>query len=210
MKGAVIGTAILLMATACSSGPEPAVSGQPTVVHGSGTGDGEGLPEGAAVPVFAGPFGGLLENAYRQSTSDLQRTILDDGQITELEIAALRDDVVRCLQDAGVESPSYQTDGSLSAHTPQGWADDDLHSVVGGCQEQSLGQVDIVYLAMQRDPGNLGEAARMVPCLQEAGLVEPSFSSEDYVREMASGSPAFDVSDPRFESCLAAPAPTDP
>ncbi|WP_306232625.1 hypothetical protein [Agrococcus beijingensis] len=111
------------------------------------------------------------------------------------------------LSDAGAGGGSYEGDGTLNIRTPAGWPDDDLHAIVGECQESRLGQVDMVYLAVQRDPENLGEPARMVPCLQQSGLVDPSFTAEDYAREMASGAPSFDVDDARFAACLAGGAP---
>lgn len=204
---AAVALALFVSVAGCSAEPE-ATPQESVVLEGSSSPGGDPLPEGAPVPAFEGPFAGMFTAAYRQSTSDLQRSVLDDGQITELEMSALRDEVVSCLADGGVAEAGYQSDGTLAARTPGGWDDQALHDLTSSCQESGLGQVDLIFNAMRRDPDNLGESARMVPCLQEAGLVDSSFTAEDYAREMASGAPSFDTDDTRFTACLSGGAPT--
>lgn len=183
--------------------PSAAPVASPTVATGNSGNPVETLPPDATVPAFSGPYAARFESAYRQSTSQSQRDVLEDGAVTEQEMSALRDDVVACLTDAGVDTAGF--DGATIFFGDPTMADDALIELAGDCQERGFGQVDILFGSIGTDPENVGEAAQVVPCLQRAGLVPSTYSADDYERDMASGSAPFDPADSQYLQCLANP-----
>lgn len=194
---------------ACSAGPS--VDSSPTapltsaVAAPGAAASVSPLPEGAAVPEFTGKWAVAFERAYRGSTSDLQRQVLADGEITEQEMAALQDDMRTCLGAAGFTDVEFSPDGGSSGMTPPGMSDADFQRVTTSCAESSFGSVDILYNNLRRNPSNQDEFTIMAACLVRQGLVAQDYSAEDYGRDAPADTFPFDADDARFGACVSDP-----
>lgn len=167
-------------------------------VPGSGN-----APDGAA-PAFEGPWAAEFAQAYGQATSDLQRTILKDGTITEAEATQVRNDVVSCLEAAGYTNVSYGAEGlnysstsKMDPNAPDNEAD--------RCLKDTEGPVLALYEQVRRNPSNEDEAELMAGCLTKSGLVPQGYTAADYRKDMESNTPSFDTESQKFRDCAADP-----
>lgn len=161
------------------------------------------LPPDVKVPVFSGPYASDFETAYRQSTSELQRTILTDGRITQLEFSSLQDQLKTCLESNGATNVSF-TMTELTVTFPQDWSEGDKDELMKGCQESVYGTVDMLYQSIARNPDNQDEAQIMADCLVRVGVAPKGYTADDYKRDVPDKFP-FDMDDPRFGQCVSDP-----
>ncbi|WNM24288.1 hypothetical protein [Demequina capsici] len=167
------------------------------------------LPDGAQAPTFTSAWASEFEAAYRGSTSDLQRTILADETITDQELAALQDAFTTCLSSRGYTDISFASNGGFSERAPAGTSDDDENATVQTCEDIAWGSQGGLtyglYFEVARNPARQDESEIMVACLVRQGLVDPSYTAEDYVSDSASGAPPFDPASVEFRECNANP-----
>ena len=163
------------------------------------------LPDGAEVPEFTGPWAGDFERAYRLSTSELQRTVLSDGQVTEQENLALQDAFRSCLEARQFTEIEFEDNGGFTVRPPDGDDMDATNAVVTACQDVELGEASALYFHIQRNPGNANEPEIMVACLARQGLTPPGYTVDDYLRDSPAGSLPFDTDDIKFSECNADP-----
>ncbi|MBT8163542.1 MULTISPECIES: hypothetical protein [Arthrobacter] len=178
---------IALLIAGCSSGDKG--------VQAVGPG-----PQGVDAPTFTGPWADYFRSAYSTATTDLQRTILSDGKITDQENQEVRNAFVSCMAafDIRVELQEYDSTKSIA---PTGMTDAKYDELSRDCRARTSGQISGLYFQINRNPENRDESAIMAECLSRKGLVERNYSAKDY--EAASGDQnfPFDAADPRFRAC---------
>jgi hypothetical protein len=136
-----------------------------------------GVPSGsaAAPPTpFSGPWADLLTSTYGIATPE-EREALEDGEIDELEYGYFRDRIIECLDGLGIEA-SFAADSTLEYTNGSGVPEDDINA----CMAEGGIQVLTMKDAIDRNPENLDEAAIMVECLREAGVIGPEYTARDY------------------------------
>jgi len=131
-------------------------------------------------PEFTGPWAAEFVDAYQRAESQAHRLMLADGEISDLEYAAVRDDFSRCLADVGYSVTWHDRGGYSLQVGSDGASPDHVNEIVGDCSRSSLGDIDFLYEQTARNPQNLDEFAIMADCLVRAGVVDPSFTAEDY------------------------------
>jgi uncharacterized protein (DUF885 family) len=132
------------------------------------------------VPEFTGPWAADFADAYRRAQSSVHRAMLADGEISDLEYAAVRDEFSRCLADVGYAVTWHDRGGYSLQVTSDGVDPDHVNEIVADCSRSTLGDVDFLYQQMARNPQNLDEFVIVADCLVHEGVVDPSFTAEDY------------------------------
>ena len=124
---------------------------------------------------------------FEQARADYQGNdfvlkILEDNTITEEEMRAVEDANIRCLEDHGVVGAHYDEDGSLtipSRSTEPNEYEAETRECAGISGEPF---VQATYHAMKVNPTHARWADLFAPCLVRKGVVDPSFSGDDWER----------------------------
>lgn len=158
-------------------------------------------PTTATEPSFTGPWADLLTRAYSQSTADLQRDILADGEISAAEYARLRDDFVECVGRHGATVTLLPL-GEFTVVAGDVGDDELQNQVIPNCEAETVGYVGFVYEQISRNPERLDERDIVVECLVTKDVLEPSFSPTDLDLSSLDG---LDLHNPSVVECLADP-----
>lgn len=161
------------------------------------------------VPAYQGDWAGDFDRTYRKAKTAKQRQILTDGKITEKEMRSLYDDLGTCLADSGFTEYSYELDGSLSYRPPKDTPDSTVDSVHVGCAKKHIGEVDLLFNKMRRNPDRHDEHKAMAECLVREGLAPKGYTKADYLRDSPNAYP-FNSDDKRFSKCLKDPLKPKP
>lgn len=214
LLGSVAVVTAALSLSACSGG-QTAHSEEPPPIVAATLGEVPGapasvpLPVGADIPAFSGPWAGDFEAAYRTSTSDLQRQVLQDGTISDQEIAALQDALTDVLADRGFTKVAYGAGGTFALKPPPGMAEGDFQRLLDSCIEAvwgpNGGYVYALAFQIQRNPAGEDEAQLMAGCLVRQGLVDAGYTGDDYRRDMENGTAPYDTEGDAFTRCISNP-----
>ncbi len=165
------------------------------------------------VPTFETPWAAEFTEAYLGSTSDVQRTVLEDGEITEEEADMLEDELRDCLTDQGFTDITFHGAGAFGERPPADMTNEEHYEVLLACQEASWGSTaaDAYYLyyRIARNPDHQDETAIMAKCLIRQGLVTETYTADDYAEDAATDEYPFDTSATKFQACLLSPLAVD-
>ncbi len=151
------------------------------------TGD-DSRPTSADVPDFTGPWAAEFAEAYQKSGSDFARSALQDGRITDQEVAEMRDKFEQCLTAQGFRKVSFSDDGSFEFDAPEGALPDRVNGQVKACSDES-GESSLSPLAsaIRRNPDNQDENTIMAACLVRKQVVDSSYGAKDYEADSLTG-----------------------
>ena len=152
----------------------------------------------------------------KDTGNDVGLSILADGVITDAELTELRDRIMQCMVDFGYDRDSMQFDetGAGSAHPPSGASQEEsanwgasFNQDLQSCEAKD-GAQDIQGLAnaAKLNPDNKDARVAAVECLVEQGLVDKSYTLDDYDRDSRNATGPFDESkqgDADFQAKLA-------
>lgn len=163
-----------------------------------------------AQPDSADPWAAEFAEAREFATSELQREVLEDGQITDAEFHEVEQDVVRCVADQGYELTVIGGGNGYELTMPGGMGFVD--EVAGGqgtaardeCFRDRFGAVESLYWTIRINPENVDLNTLVAECLVRAAVVDPPFSGQDYGESLSN--PTYDLSDPRVDECLTDPS----
>ncbi len=155
----------LIMLTGCISGSSDALSDDRS---------------GDAVN-FDGPWAEEFSSHYQRAENDFVRSVLEDGEITELEYSEVQTRFRDCLAGSGIELSEAQAGGSQELTFPESLSTDEVHRVSSECSAES-GEAEIasLYWWMRYNPQNEDQAAAVVACLLKAGSVPANYTVEQY------------------------------
>lgn len=122
-----------------------------------------------------GPWSDLFELTYSQATSDEERLALEDGVITAQEYAYFQDRIVECLSGLSVTA-HFNGDHDLEYSNPSGVSQDAIRD----CNADNGIRVLILRDAIVRNPSHLDGDEIMVSCLERVGVVDASYSAQDF------------------------------
>jgi len=131
---------------------------------------------------FTGPYAEVFAEEYSaERTSDLGRKILEDGEISEAELAEARDHLEQCLASHGIELVSLEGREMRYNLTRD---DDSQEDFVTEC-EFSSGVQPAYYLdlEMRGNPENIDDATVMAQCFLDKGVVPANYTADDYERD---------------------------
>lgn len=136
---------------------------------GGGSETGPGSP--------GGPWEAEFEQARADATTDFERDVLADGDITTEEIEEARDRMVQCAADQGVEVTwEYVAPNTANYNVRGGDAD---AAVFEECQQTTLWVLDPLYASITSDPNHEGYSAIFAECFVRHGLVPEGFTADD-------------------------------
>lgn len=203
-------TLTLIAVSGCSELAKPGVDAPTTESIFGGTEEEEPSisvsrwKEGDDVPDFKGPWKASFEQAYKETTSDAQRKILEDEEITEEEISSLFESLRSCLYMHGYSDFSYESDTTYSVRMPEGMSREDTERIDVECNNSTVGTVDIVYNNLRKNPEAENHGDLMASCLARLELAPEGYTGAQYYRDSPDKYP-FDSDDPRFGKCISDP-----
>ncbi|GAA2466099.1 hypothetical protein GCM10009857_34970 [Agromyces soli] len=140
-----------------------------------------------------------IRELRESATTDLERLILEDGRISDEELAATEDAFRSCTARAGFEVSELQPGGG---YTIDGPFTDDGPPALHAC-EASFNRTSGQYWVMARNPAGIDEAELMITCLVRAGVLDPDVTRSEYVDSL--GSTPLTPGAPEFARCNAEP-----
>lgn len=185
MRTAPIALALALAATGCGGGGEVAARG---------------------------PHHDVIVAAAQEATSDFERQVLEDGEITRAEYEEAVHRLVECARDRGTRVTPLEQDGLYTYEVPiSETSDRDMLE----CSEGTTQVVEALYGDVLRNPRNVDFEELVAECLVRSGLAPEGYDEEQYLRERSGTTNddgvqqpqfSFDVEDPRFVACESDPS----
>jgi len=171
---AVLAVALLAM-TGCASGDSP--GNDPPI---------DSVTTGEQAPAFEGPWADWFTRVYRsEATTESQRSILEDGEISEQEYSAVRSGLKKCLEDLGI-TVTLTAGGGYSVSDFGPLTDSQVNDdAVPECEQKTVGMIAMLYEQMHRNPDNKDEASIMVACLRRTGVVADSYTPAQYTKDLS-------------------------
>lgn len=198
-----IAAALTLSLAGCSSS-NPSSDSQSTntgapVVSTGGSNGGDATDGGS--------YAAMFEQARQEATSDFERRVLEDNQITRAEYEEAVQLYVKCLADKGITVKAEDQDGFFTYSVS---SDDDakFQQEDGTCAEGTTAYIADLYMNIQANPNNQDINQLTAECLVNTGLADPSFTGDKITELMAQGQSAkwpFDTEDQRFKDCMVNP-----
>jgi hypothetical protein len=140
------------------------------------------------------PFRADFDQAMAKA-SDYQRSILEDYEITDAEYADARDEFKRCLEDAGFDVTLHEQ-GTRMEGIEEG-QEEAADAALVRCMDESLVEVEPLYLEVLENPQNEDRMVLMTDCLKRSGLLAEDVSTNDY----ATDPDIVSHTDPRYTEC---------
>lgn len=163
----------------------------------------------AGAPDFTGPWAGAFATAWQNSATDLERDVLRDGDVDDLEVATLRNGLVSCLEGHGFTQVTVGDLGEISIDVPADMTDGDaVDAVVEQCDVENGLEARRLAFSIRQNPENLDMGAIVAACLVDAGVVDPGYSADDYYAESEAGAPSWPETDADATRCLTDPLGT--
>lgn len=133
------------------------------------------------------PYSAEFENAFANATSDFERGVLEDGEITSAEYEEAMDNYLACMHDLGVDV-TLQASGEMYQYETSTVEEFDLHDA--DCRRGTVAWIEPLYDGTINNPGNVevDRAAFAAECLVEAGLAPEGYSAEELGADLSSGS----------------------
>lgn len=187
----------LAFLTACS-----ATSSSSAATGAAGTVSGD-------IPSFTGPWAAEFAAEYRNTDSDFVRLILANENITDQELAEVRDRFTECLSAYGFSDVSFEDDGAFGFDAPEGSDSDVVNDQVLMCSvESGESSVGALHSLVRRNPERLDESTIMAACLVRKDAVDPSYGAEEYARDLPGASFPYlagSAGQAAFQQCSADP-----
>nr|NLD39874.1 hypothetical protein [Actinomycetales bacterium] len=158
-------------------------------------------------PGFEGPWAAEFEQAYDQATTDFQREVFKDGQLTRAEYDEATARYVQCMEDRGFAVSVTDVHGINNYSYTGG---NEGSQVSDECRTE-LSPIEVLYGAMLGNPENRHPPDLFAECFVRHGLAEPEFTGSGFEEWMAGadvpGAPDDGAArDPAFEHCLVDPS----
>jgi hypothetical protein len=151
---------------------------------------------------YAAEFAAGLERA----TSDFEREVLSDLEITRAEYEEAVSRYVECAAEQGL-SVAPVPQGGYYTFSFRPTSDSDR--IMDECRPGTIDVIEPIYVSTVRNPNNENLEDLQAACLVRKGLAPAGFTGEDYHEAMFGGPEPdfpFDTEDPRFRECLTNPS----
>ena len=149
------------------------------------------------------PYAAEIEQAREGATTDVQRTALEDGTVSDAEFQELEQDAIRCVADLGYLVSVTENGYELTTLDGEGFANEAEGELATAAQDdcfaERMGAVGQVYQLMRTNPNRDDVGTLLASCLVRSGLVEPPFTGKDFNETFQD--PPYDQDDPRFIEC---------
>lgn len=138
----------------------------------------------SSAPQFTGPFSSLLTQIWDESESDFVREVIADGSISDQEWAETGDRLEQCLTGKNIEFLGFKDDGSYGYNAGNRTLEE-IEPILEEC-EASSGEswINMLRIAAKTNPGNEPPEVVVRECMIRLGVVDNSYSSEDFLRDV--------------------------
>lgn len=161
----------------------------------------------------ADPYKGDLLDAQRRATSEFEKSVLDDLQITRAEYEEAIQRYVSCVKDRNLDISVVEQHGYYTYRVTGVARDSDGGTAVADTvlQECRIGSIDLIesiYVTKLQNPLKIDIESVTADCIKRERLVTGDYSGEDYLRDAKNNfaGSGFDPDDPRLTKCLANPS----
>lgn len=144
------------------------------------------------VPAPSGPYADEFTQALDAASSDFERAVLADNEISHEEYVEAHQRWLECMEDSFGGSSAVQVrllvnkDGlyEYSLYSPSGAISDDAQSqfdlFYDACSEGTIENIAGLYNSVATNPRRLPLETLVYECLQRAGLVPTGYSEADF------------------------------
>lgn len=163
----------------------------------------------------SGPWAADWEEARENASSEFEKAVLADGEITQDEYVEALDLYVDCIHEKGAEVALEEVAGVFQYHIGKNVSLYD--SVADECSKGTTWFIEPLHLHMQSNPDKLPWNTVIANCLVERGVADEGFTGNDF-EELWKNSVANDdgsYSDPianqilgstEYEECMVNPS----
>lgn len=148
------------------------------------------------------PYRVRYEDALRSATSDFERAVLADGEVTRTEYEEAVGRYVSCMADAGIEVGLHEQGDYYSFSFAK---TQDVFTTSDACAEGSTVLVAGLYVDQLTNSGAEDYDELIAACLVRAGLVEAGYSAAELDADTRDGTLPLDDTAPGFDACMANP-----
>jgi hypothetical protein len=159
----------------------------------------------------SGPWAVEIEDAQRLATTDFERRVLQDGDITRDEYLEASQRYVDCMRSAGYNTRATDPLGSglFQYETSVAIGEPDLDDEVSDeCHQGTLGVIEPLYNNLFTNPMREDFDALVLACLQRNGFAPTEMTASEFKQRFVSGSekPPWNNGDDRAQLCYQNPA----
>lgn len=129
------------------------------------------------------PFAGDVARAQSRVTSDFQRSVLADGQVSRAEYEQAVDLYISCLNSNGVPAAKNLNAGGYYDYAVPGQSD--VSSQMMKCAQGTVAEIDYLYTERLRNPQHQPENVIMASCLVRKGAAPKGYSGDQYASDEA-------------------------
>lgn len=155
------------------------------------------------------PYATVIENASAQATSDFERSVFADRQVTRPEYEEAVTRYVRCAHEHGVQLSTIPQAGYFVYTFPDGG---DADAVLSRCVDGTTALIEPIFVATLTNPHRDDMDDLIAACVVRSGLATPGYTGAQIKAEKEAARRAgreinlpFDEEDPRFAACMADP-----
>lgn len=162
-----------------------------------------------------GAWGAEWEDARKNASSEFEKAVLSDGEITQDEYVEAMDLYVECIEDNGSAVSLHESAGVFSYEIGADIAHYD--AVADKCSEGTSGIIEPLYLDSTQNPNKLPWKTVIADCLVARGVANEGFTGNDLdsLRDKAVENDDGSYSDPiadqilgstEYEECMMNPS----
>lgn len=150
-----------------------------------------------------GPHAERYEELRHLVTSEFEREVLADGTITRGEYEEAVDRYVTCMGDAGFDVTTVDQGGYFVYEMASAPGLDEADE---RCKVGRTLVIANLYIEQLTNPENVDYDVLTVDCFLRAGLVDETYTAEQFDADARAGSLPVDEDDPAFHRCMANPS----
>lgn len=128
------------------------------------------------------PWSPEFERALLESTSDFEREVLNDGEVTRAEYDEAVGLYLECLRDQGLAIDAHADNNGIYSYSFVGSDTDFYDEIDFECRPGTIEIIEPLFIEVERNPANLPPLVRFTECLEGEGLIEAGTEPEEVER----------------------------
>ncbi|MFB9183269.1 hypothetical protein ACFFX1_34510 [Dactylosporangium sucinum] len=150
------------------------------------------------------PYAAEFRIARERATSDFEKKVLADSDITKAEFDEAVQRYVRCAKDRGVDITPIPVGGYYNYETVK---TDNAEAVIAECRAGTIAVLEPLYVDRLMNPQKRDIFELQVECLKKSGVVPADYTVQQLKADKENqfaGAP-FSPDDAKFSACMANP-----
>lgn len=150
----------------------------------------------------ASPYHDIILQERSNATSDFERSVLEDGEITRAEYTEATQRYVDCMTDQGLSASREDHYGVFTYRIDNLTPAQD--KIATDCSLGTTFIIEGLYTGILQNPQQGDPREPFVRCFIASGLVDEDYTAEDYSSDTSSKRAhfPFDTEDPRYLECM--------